>query len=715
MEIRPAPADDQLSVTGIRDRMQSQLHGLSEPARPHEQGSDAPRNDAVGIELSSLQAFVHTVQQRSSEVGQLPRCPPTLRGRFGQILIRVIQRLLFWYTPNITRFHELLSHVIQEQFAALSRVSVLLQQRAEENADLRAGMDALEQKLHAEIAGLRETKTGQVREISKLTSHVIRVQQFVASEAQNHTELQESVVDLRRAQQQLLEENRGLQTTLTETARHTQERLQTEARVRQAAIADIQRQLFEENRALQTTLTETALHAQERLQAEALARQAAIADVQHQLVDSVRRFEESSQALAHATEASIQEANRAREREVAAINAAVAAAAQVGQQLRANVEAEALARQAAVADVQHQLVNSFKRHEESSQAFARATEASIQEANGARERDVAAVNAAIAAVTGNCNRLAAQLAQEGQQLRANVEAETQSRQVQGSELRLLIDAETAGRRPIERTVSHLRTALIAQERRISVLIDETRRRFPQQLDATQLQNLIGEEQHRLDALYLSFEDDYRGTREEIKDRVRVYLPHLAEAGIGQDAAVLDLGCGRGEWLEVLTEAGFQVRGIDRNRAMVSMCRERGLQVEETDAIQYLRSQPDASLGLITGFHILEHLPLPVLINLLDETVRTLKPGGLAIFETPNPRNVLVSTHTFYLDPTHCHPLPSMLLQFLAEARGMGEIKIIDLHPYPESMRLQESTAVEKRFNTYFYGPQDYAILGKKKS
>jgi hypothetical protein len=92
----------------------------------------------------------------------------------------------------------------------------------------------------------------------------------------------------------------------------------------------------------------------------------------------------------------------------------------------------------------------------------------------------------------------------------------------------------------------------------------------------------------------------------------------------------------------------------------------------------------------------------------------LKPGGAVIFETPNPSNVLVGSHNFYLDPTHRNPLPSAPVKFIAEARGLCRVEIIDLHPYPESFRVKDGGIdIVKRFNEYFYGPQDYAVVGWK--
>ncbi|MEO8892438.1 MAG: class I SAM-dependent methyltransferase [Coleofasciculaceae cyanobacterium] len=137
-----------------------------------------------------------------------------------------------------------------------------------------------------------------------------------------------------------------------------------------------------------------------------------------------------------------------------------------------------------------------------------------------------------------------------------------------------------------------------------------------------------------------------------------------------------------------------------------------MDVIEGDVIAHLQSLPDESLGAITGFHIIEHLPFSLLIKLLNETKRVLKPGGLAIFETPNPQNILVGANNFYLDPTHQNPLPSPLSEFLVEYVGFHSVNILNLNDYAESYKVSGSE-VAKRFNDYFYGAQDYAVIGYK--
>jgi len=227
--------------------------------------------------------------------------------------------------------------------------------------------------------------------------------------------------------------------------------------------------------------------------------------------------------------------------------------------------------------------------------------------------------------------------------------------------------------------------------------------------------MIKEEDHLLDAMYVSFEDQFRGTRQDIKERVGVYLPYIQKVkSTTEDFFLIDAGCGRGEWLEVLKKEGIKGQGIDRNRIMIKQCEEYGLDVIEGDVIESLRDFPSASLGAVTAFHLIEHLPLDVLVKFIDETVRVLKPGGVAIFETPNPENIFVGAFTFYLDPTHRRPLPGPMMKFLAEARGLCGVEIEYLHPCGEEVKLKEDKSeLAERFERYFYGPQDYAIIGYK--
>lgn len=265
-----------------------------------------------------------------------------------------------------------------------------------------------------------------------------------------------------------------------------------------------------------------------------------------------------------------------------------------------------------------------------------------------------------------------------------------------------------------RNDSYLKNDLAQQKRLIALFLEEARQRLPEPFTPEQLQTFVQEDKHLLDAFYVAFEEYFRGSREEIRNRLKVYLPLIEAAKVGTaESPILDLGCGRGEWLDLLRESRYTARGIDTNKVMIEQCRNRGLEVFESDVITYLQSLPDASLGAVTGFHIIEHLPLPVLIELLNQTARVLKSGGLAIFETPNPQNILVGSNNFYIDPTHRNPLPSPLTKFILENTGLSSVKIMNLNPYQESYKVSGSEQIVERFNDYFYGYQDYAVVGYK--
>src|SRR3989338_3320890 len=223
------------------------------------------------------------------------------------------------------------------------------------------------------------------------------------------------------------------------------------------------------------------------------------------------------------------------------------------------------------------------------------------------------------------------------------------------------------------------------------------------------------EKASLDLLYTRLVDAFRGTRQLIKERAMVYLPVIFQANIGsKDSPILDIGCGRGEWLELLKEKGYVAYGLDNNRVTIEQCKEKGFAVVEGEAIDYLRSIPNESVGAVTGFHIIEHLPFETVIQLLDETLLVLKPGGIAIFETPNPQNILVGSCNFYLDPTHRNPLPSPMIKFFAEARGLSRVEIWNLHPHPLAAGIDnEIGKLPEQIIEYFYGPQDYAVIGYK--
>lgn len=210
--------------------------------------------------------------------------------------------------------------------------------------------------------------------------------------------------------------------------------------------------------------------------------------------------------------------------------------------------------------------------------------------------------------------------------------------------------------------------------------------------------------------YRAFEDRYRGARDIIKERLRAYQPFIAPLRTLQSPpAALDLGCGRGEWLELLGEQGFRAHGVDLDDGMLAACRERALDVELGDAIACLRALPDASLALVSAFHLVEHIPFEPLQALVAEAQRVLLPGGLLIMETPNAENLVVGATSFYLDPTHLRPLPPQLLAFIAEYGGFGRNKIVRLQ---EQAALRGDTPVGL-INVLDGVSPDYAVVAQK--
>lgn len=210
--------------------------------------------------------------------------------------------------------------------------------------------------------------------------------------------------------------------------------------------------------------------------------------------------------------------------------------------------------------------------------------------------------------------------------------------------------------------------------------------------------------------YKEFENQFRGSRKLIKDRFEVYLPFIKPLfKVCDSARAIDLGCGRGEWLEVLAEQGFAGVGVDADRGMLAEGRAVGLVVHEGDAIEHLKQSSSDTFALISGFHIAEHLPFAVLRTLIAEAHRCLAPGGLLILETPNTENLRVAGSTFFLDPTHERPLPHELLAFAAEYEGFERTKVLRLN---ESRELRDSAAVTL-FEVLTGPSPDCAVIAQK--
>ncbi|MCO1654058.1 methyltransferase domain-containing protein [Pseudonocardia humida] len=228
---------------------------------------------------------------------------------------------------------------------------------------------------------------------------------------------------------------------------------------------------------------------------------------------------------------------------------------------------------------------------------------------------------------------------------------------------------------------------------------------------------------RFAAIYPRFEDRFRGSEADVRERLGVYLPRVRDA-VRADAdgpRVLDVGPGRGEWLALLAEAGVPAVGVDDNLPMVEHLRGRGLDVVHTDGTGHLETVEPGSLDVVTAFHVVEHLDLESLLGLLAAARRALRPGGLLVAETPNPTNLVMGACNFHLDPTHRTPIPPAQLEFLVRASGFADVQTWALHPKEDldlsGLRLEgvdpaAAATLAAALQKGLFGPQDYAVLAE---
>lgn len=255
----------------------------------------------------------------------------------------------------------------------------------------------------------------------------------------------------------------------------------------------------------------------------------------------------------------------------------------------------------------------------------------------------------------------------------------------------------------------------AQHSLVELFLREVRRSLPSKPEPEALAELPT----GADDLYEALEDTFRGSFHEIKERLRVYLPDV-NGGVASSGQVVDVGTGRGEWLELLKENGIDAYGVDTNPAAIERCRLRDLKVVHGDAVDHLAGLPGGSIAALTGFHIAEHLEFDTLIDLIDQAARVLVPGGLLILESPNPLNLSVGAAYFYVDPTHQRPLHPKLLEFLLSARGFESVEIRYLHPsHPLALPQESDDAVRglqpfvDQLNALLFGAQDFAVVGRR--
>jgi O-antigen chain-terminating methyltransferase len=218
--------------------------------------------------------------------------------------------------------------------------------------------------------------------------------------------------------------------------------------------------------------------------------------------------------------------------------------------------------------------------------------------------------------------------------------------------------------------------------------------------------------------YVGFEDRFRGSREEIRARQETYV----ECFTGR-SAVVDIGCGRGEFLDLLRERGIDARGLDLNREMVELCLGRGLRAEEGDAVGFLRRQPDGSLGGLVALQVVEHLQPDYLLQFLDAAYHALAPGSPIVLETINPTCWAAFFESYVRDITHARPIHPDTLSYYASASGFQKVTVHYSAPCPEEWKLRrvegDSPAAQALnhnvdlLNARLFTYQDFALLAER--
>lgn len=185
--------------------------------------------------------------------------------------------------------------------------------------------------------------------------------------------------------------------------------------------------------------------------------------------------------------------------------------------------------------------------------------------------------------------------------------------------------------------------------------------------------------------YVGFEDQFRGAQEEIRRRVQDYVPILAAAN-----DIVDVGCGRGELLALLHERGVRARGVDVNAAMVELCRDRGLQAEQGDALAFLERQEDGAVGGLIAVQVVEHFAPAYLTAFLETAFHKMRPGAPLVLETINPACWMAFFETYIRDLTHKQPLHPETLKFLVTASGFSHADVQFRAPVSDSDRLAQA-------------------------
>jgi SAM-dependent methyltransferase len=218
--------------------------------------------------------------------------------------------------------------------------------------------------------------------------------------------------------------------------------------------------------------------------------------------------------------------------------------------------------------------------------------------------------------------------------------------------------------------------------------------------------------------YAAFENRHRGNEEEVRKQQSQFLPYFQGKG-----KVLDLGCGRGEFLDLCRDNGIDARGIDMNEQMVEICNDKGLDCQKGDILETLARTPDKTLGGIFSSQVIEHLSPAQLKKLIELSYSKLEPDGAVVLETINPASVFALVQIFNLDLSHQKPIHPQTLTFLLESTGFEDVEIKYSHPL-EQEKLQtlpgadETAMIMNRnidnLNKILYAPANFSAIGIKR-
>ena len=307
-------------------------------------------------------------------------------------------------------------------------------------------------------------------------------------------------------------------------------------------------------------------------------------------------------------------------------------------------------------------------------------------------------------------RITAHVTQTSHQLWGRIKENQQEAKLQADSLR---EASLALQKALTRVVQQQKQFAVLQHQQVGALFREQQRWRAN--DSPNLRSAGFNAVQRikpsdLDQIEASLTEHLRGDPDSLKKDFDSYLSLLNASSVTGE--ILDLGCGRGTWLQHLKEAGLGATGVEANSQLVAAGRTRGLEIIHGDVIEHLRGLPEASLQAVTGFHLIEHFEFHDSLDLLVEIRRVLKPGGVVILETPNPKNLVVGACNFYADPSHRRPLFPETLQFLLDAIGFVQTRITYLHP-TDGSPFNNSEPGSRELHIWLFGPRDFAAIGLK--